>query len=331
MMDQNTSSVASLGRIGVVMGGCSSEREISLKSGNGVFAALTNSGCDAVAIDLQTTDEKEILKQLRDARVDIVFLILHGKFGEDGTIQAILDKAGIFYTGSGAQASRLAMDKAATQALLQKNGILVPPFFVLSKAEQGRADEFLKNIGGCPVVVKPSGEGSSIGITIVHRPEEFSTAINKAFEYGQQVLVERYIAGRELTSGILNAEALALIEIKPSHEFFDFTAKYQKGLSDYCVPAQIDEEKAADIREISKKVFNLIGCRDMARSDFILDDKGNAYFLEINTIPGFTQMSLLPKAAKEQGISFEELCLKLAGFATARRAMNARVSLSESK
>jgi D-alanine-D-alanine ligase len=318
-MEQSKLSVKNLGRIGVVMGGCSSEREISLKSGKGVFAALTNAGCDAVAIDIQTTDEAEILKQLKDERIDIVFLILHGKFGEDGTIQAIFDKAGIPYTGSGPEASRLAMDKASTQTLLQKNGILVPPFFVLNKAEQAKADEFLREIGGCPVVVKPSGEGSSIGITIVHRPEDFTAAVEKAFEYGQKVLVERYIAGRELTSGILGGEALALIEIKPTHEFFDFTAKYQKGLSDYIVPAQIEENQARQIRETSQKVFALTGCRDMARSDFILDAAGKVYFLEINTIPGFTEMSLLPKAARQQGISFDDLCVRLIGFAASRR------------
>jgi len=328
-MDPNNSSVKNLGRIGVVMGGCSSEREISLKSGKGVFNALSHCGCDTVAIDLQTTDEAEILKQLRDNRVDIVFLVLHGKFGEDGTIQAIFDKAGIPYTGSDPQASRLAMDKAATQSLLQKNGILVPPFFVLTKNEQDKTGEFLKNIGGCPVVVKPSGEGSSIGITIVHKPEEFNAAIKKAFEFGPQILVEKYIAGRELTSGILgrlghpgDGQALALIEIKPQHEFFDFTAKYQKGLSHYIVPAQIDESQARAIKQTSQKVFALTGCRDMARSDFILNAQGRAYFLEINTIPGFTEMSLLPKAALEQDISFEQLCVKLAGFAALRAQLS---------
>ena len=327
-MEQNKSSIKNLGRVGVVMGGCSSEREISLKSGQGVFNALTNAGCEVVAIDLQTTDEAQILKQLRDARIDIVFLVLHGKFGEDGSIQTILEKAGMTYTGSGPEASRLAMDKAATQTLLQKNGILVPPFFILKRADQTRAGELLKSIGGCPAVVKPSGEGSSIGITIVHRSEEFSAALEKAFEYGEQVLVERYITGQEITSGILAGEPLALIEIKPTHEFFDFTAKYQKGLSDYIVPAQIDEKRAQQIKQLSQKVFTLTGCRDMARSDFILDEKGQAYFLEINTIPGFTEMSLLPKAARQQGISFEELCVRLAGFAAARRQDTSRTQLS---
>ncbi len=302
------------------MGGCSSEREISLKSGKAVVQALESGGCDVVGVELNTVKQDEILAQLALACVDIVFLVLHGKFGEDGTIQDILEKAGIAYTGSGPQASRLAMDKASTQLLVQQAGIHVPDFFILNKSDQPQALKLLENLGGCPVVVKPSKEGSSIGITIVHNTEDFIPAVNKAFEFGTQILVDRYVQGQEITSGILCGEALSLVEIRPKAKFFDFTAKYQKGMSDYIVPAEINDQQAQQIKEMSQKVFNLVGCRDMARSDFILDKNGQAYFLEINTIPGFTATSLLPKAAQDKGINFTDLCLMLSSLAFERRS-----------
>ena len=311
--------VKQLGRIGVVMGGCSSEREISLKSGKAVLQALQDAGCDAVAVELNTTDENEILAQLAHLRTDIVFLVLHGKFGEDGTIQSIFEKVGIIYTGSGPQPSRLAMDKVETQVLLKQNGILVPDFFILEKQNQSQALDFLERFGGCPVVVKPAREGSSIGITIVRRPEDFGEAVKNAFEFSSRILVDRYLVGREITSGVLGGEALALIEIRSKNKFFDFTAKYQKGMSDYIVPAEISAEQTRRIQEISQTAFKVIGCRDMARSDFILDEQGNVYFLEINTIPGFTATSLLPMAAQNKGLNFTELCLTIAGFAAERK------------
>ncbi|MCB9772044.1 MAG: D-alanine--D-alanine ligase [Candidatus Omnitrophica bacterium] len=311
--------VQQLGRVGVVMGGCSSEREISLKSGKAVLHALQDAGCDVVAVELNTIDENEILTQLAQLKVDIVFLALHGKFGEDGTIQAIFEKAGIVYTGSGSQPSRLAMDKAETQILLKKNGVSVPEFFILDRKNESQSLALLEKFGGCPVVVKPACEGSSIGITIVRRPEDFEAAVVNAFEFGPRILVDRYLSGKEITSGILGGEALALIEIRSKNKFFDFTAKYQKGMSDYIVPAEISPEQARRIQEMSQIAFKVIGCRDMARSDFILDEMGNVYFLEINTIPGFTATSLLPMAAQNKGLNFTELCLTIAGFAAARK------------
>lgn len=305
------------------MGGCSSEREISLKSGKAVFHALQEAGCDVTAIELNTMAAKEILSQLRQAQVDVVFLVLHGPFGEDGTIQSILEKEKILYTGSGPQASRLAMDKAETQTLLKQNGILVPEFRILTESQMEKAAAILQSLGGCPVVVKPSCEGSSIGITIVNSEKDFTPALKTAFALGPQVIVEQYIIGREITSGILGREALPLVEIRTKHPFFDFTAKYQKGMSEYIVPAPIDPAVTRRIQEMSLKAFDLIGCRDMGRADFILDQEGDqqgkAYFLEMNTIPGFTATSLLPMAAQNQGMNFTELCLKITGYAVTRR------------
>jgi len=308
-----------LGRVGVLMGGCSSEREISLKSGKAVFHALEDADCDVVAIELNTIEPDKIILQLRQAQVEVVFVVLHGKFGEDGAIQAILEKEKIPYTGSGPQASRLAMDKAATQTLLKDNGIKVPEFHILKESEIGKANVIWRSLGNAPVVVKPCCEGSSIGITIVQHNKDFLPALKVAFELGPQVIVEQYIIGPEITAGILGNQALPLVEIRPKNSFFDFTAKYQEGMSDYIVPAEIDPTHTRRIQEMSLKAFDLIGCRDMARSDFILDKRGNAYFLEINTIPGFTATSLLPKAAQSEGINFCELCLKIVGFASARR------------
>lgn len=308
-----------LRRIGVLMGGCSSERTISLKSGKAVLQALSQVGCDVVPIELNTVHETEILAQLGQADIDIAFLVLHGKFGEDGTMQTILQNAGIAYTGSGPQASQLAMDKVATQTLLKKAGIKVPDFFVINQDNRSHAVKILEDFGGCPVVVKPSSEGSSIGITIVHDKKDFESAIDLAFTFGSQIFVDRYIVGKEITASILGGQPLPLVEIRSKNIFFDFAAKYQQGMSDYIVPAQIDAQTTVCIQEISRRIFDLVGCRDLARADFILDQNGNAYFLEINTIPGFTATSLLPMAAQQAGYNFVNLCLVIAGFAAQRK------------
>lgn len=318
-MNAHILTAKQLGRIGVLMGGCSSERAISLKSGKAVLQALTNAGCDVVPIELNTVNESEIIAQLTQMQIDIAFLVLHGKFGEDGTIQAILQNAGFEYTGSLPEASRLAMDKAATQTLLKAAGIKVPDFFALHQDHRAQATKILEDFGGCPVVVKPSSEGSSIGITMVHNKENFESAVDAAFEFGSQILVDRYINGKEITASVLGAEPLPLVEIRSKNTFFDFAAKYQQGMSEYIVPAQIDAQTATSIQEMSRRVFNLVGCRDLARADFILDHNGNAYFLEINTIPGFTSTSLLPMAAQQFGLNFENLCLMIAGFAAQRK------------
>jgi len=309
----------SVGGIGVLMGGTSSEKEISLKSGKAVYKALSEAGYDVKTIEINSTDERTIVRQLKQEKIDIVFNVLHGKFGEDGTLQEILERSGFAYTGSGSQASRLAMDKAATQTLLRKNGIRTPDFYILDSGDEINIKSILTKTGGLPVVVKPSGEGSSIGISIVREEKELAPALKGAFKLGPKVVIDRFIEGREITSGILGQEALPLVEIRPKNSFFDFSAKYQKGMSEYIVPAEIPADQAKEIQQISQKVFELIGCRDLGRSDFILDRSGTAFFLEINTIPGFTATSLLPMAAEHQGLDFAALCGKIVSFAARRR------------
>ena len=299
----------SFGHIGVLMGGYSSEREISLKSGKGIFEALQGSGCHVSAIDITSHDPEEILKQIKNAKINVAFIALHGALGEDGVIQEILQKAGLPYTGSSAQASRLALNKILTQKRLQENGISVPDFQILRK---GQSTEKIKKF---PVVVKPSSQGSSIGITLVEKAGDLKAALEEAFKYDEEALLESYIEGRELTIGILDKKALPVIEIRPKHKFFDFTAKYQSGLTDYIIPAEIPPQAAGQVQEMALKAHLVLGCADMSRVDVMLDKNNRAFVLEINTIPGFTPTSLLPKAARAAGIDFQGLCLKLVELA----------------
>ena len=307
-----------LGRIGVLMGGCSSERDISLKSGKAVDQALREAGCDVVPMDLTTVDGPEIVALLQAEKIDIAFIALHGKFGEDGAIQTILENAGVAYTGAGPEASRLAINKISTQSLLDRSGVSVPACCIFPDG----AEEFddVRNALGGAVVVKPACEGSSIGITVVKEARDFPAAVALARQYGPDILIERYIPGREITAGILAGEALPLVEIIPRSGFFDFTAKYQKGLTEYLAPAPLDSATTQKIQRMAVTAFEALGCRDMGRVDFILDKNNNPFVLEVNTIPGFTATSLLPMAAQRQGYSFTDLCLKIAGFAAARRA-----------
>ncbi len=300
-----------LGHIGVLMGGPSSEREISLRSGKAVTEALKSEDCRVTAIDLTTADENEVKKVISDADIDIAFLALHGKFGEDGTIQAILESMGIPYTGSGVEASRIAISKIQTQKALKNKNVPVPNFYVLQKSDKFSEDDLLKELGGLPVVVKPDQEGSSIGVTVVREKKDLAGAFKEAFSFGPQVLVEQFIEGRELTVGILADEALPVIEICPKEGFFDFTAKYQKGLTEYIVPAVFEDETAKRVQQAALKTYQAVGCRDFARVDVMLNKNNSPYVLEINTIPGFTSTSLLPKAAKCRGYEFADLCIKL--------------------
>src|SRR3989338_3521115 len=300
-----------LGHIGILMGGPSSEREISLKSGKAVFEALQSEGCRVTAIDLMTADENQVKKVIADADIDIAFLALHGKFGEDGTIQVILESMEIPYTGSGVEASRIAISKFQTQNALKNKNVPVPNFYMLQQSEQFSEDDLLKELGGLPVVVKPDREGSSIGVTVVREKKNFAGALQEAFSFGPQVLVEQFIEGRELTVGILADEALPVIEIRPKEGFFDFTAKYQKGLTDYIVPAVLGEETSERVQQVALNAYQALGCRDFARVDMMLNKNNFPYVLEINTIPGFTSTSLLPKAAKCRGYEFSDLCIKL--------------------
>jgi len=301
-------------KIGVLMGGVSSERDISLQSGEAVYQALKSAGRDVCSVDLQTDREEQLKKQIKESRIDIAFIALHGRMGEDGTIQRILESMGILYTGSGVEASQLAMNKVLSHKLFKKNGLPVPEYTVI----QGISDQAVQTFP-VPLVVKPASEGSSLGITIVKEAKAVSAAVQVAAKFSQEIILERYIAGRELTVGILQEQALPVIEIRPKKEFYDREAKYQKGLTDYLVPAPIENKTAEQLQNLALEACRILGCRHFARVDFLLDKSGNPFILEVNTIPGFTALSLLPMAAKEVGIGFVELCQKMLSLAYAEK------------
>ncbi len=301
------------GTIGVLMGGYSSEREISLRSGKAVAETLQQAGAAVKALDVQLQEPDAIRDFLRQARIDVAFIALHGRLGEDGTIQAILQELRLPYTGSGVAASRTAINKAATQTLFKEQGIPVPELVIVN--DKTEKHFFLNGHLKFPVVVKPACEGSSIGVKIVHEKEELGVALREAFGYGNEVLVERFIPGRELTVGILGTKALPVIEVIPKTKFFDFSAKYQSGETRYDIPARISDRVAGNVQELALRAFHALGCRHLSRVDVMLEDERDPYVLEINTIPGFTSTSLLPKAARVIGLDFAQLCLNIVEMA----------------
>lgn len=311
--------VRQYGLIGVLMGGYSSERDISLKSGNAVYQALKEEGCGVVALDIQQKEGAIIKNMIRESGIKLAFIALHGKLGEDGKIQAILEDLRIPYTGSGVQASRLALNKALAQNLFKNNGINVPTHVNLSKNDKVSILSNIESLDCFPLVVKPACEGSSIGISIVHDQSQLQPALEQAWALDDEVLVERFIAGREMTVGILDQTPLPVIEIKPKKDFFDFQAKYQPGMTEYIVPAEISDQLNKNIQEEALKAYRVLGCEGFSRVDFMVDSNDVPYVLEINTVPGFTATSLLPKAAKESGISFNQLCLRIVDLAYGKK------------
>jgi D-alanine-D-alanine ligase len=302
--------IKDFGRVGVLMGGPSSEREISLKSGKAVLSALKESGIDAVGIDIITDNKEENIRLLNSYSLDCVFIALHGRFGEDGSIQEILEEIDLPYTGSGVKASRLAMDKIGALKIFKAGKLYVPRSQSLERASYNENKKF-KNDLGLPVVVKPANHGSSIGLSIVELEREIPAAIELAFQFDQRIVIEEYISGRELTVGVLDERALPVIEIVPKHKFFDFEAKYKAGLTDYIVPALLKPEIAEEVQQAALEAHKLLGCFGCSRTDIILSQKNIPFVLETNTIPGMTATSLLPKAARILGIDFNQLCLKL--------------------
>ena len=292
------------GKIGVLAGGPSSEREISLKSGRAVHKALIQEGCDANFFDV-TDSIYDIIKK---HGIDVAFIALHGRFGEDGTVQGILKKAGIPYTGSDSDASALALDKILSKEVFARHGIPVPPYLVIDKGslniKQARLLKF-------PMVIKPNSEGSSIGLSIVKEESEFEKSAANAFKYGTKAIVEKYIDGRELTVGILDDKPLPVVEIITANRVYDYEAKYNDPATRYLAPAPIEEELAGKARALGKLAHEALGCKFFSRVDMMVDRAGNIFVLEVNTIPGMTERSLLPKAAAVIGINFNKLCVKL--------------------
>lgn len=298
------------GRIGVLMGGPSSEREISLKSGKAVFVAFKKMGIDVTAIDIKTDNIEENINFIKSNNINCAFIALHGRFGEDGGIQEILEKLKLPFTGSGVLASRLAMDKIASRKIFENNGLKVPGYKEIEKACYDNNPK-INNAFGFPLVIKPVAHGSSVGLSIINKGEELRNAVETAFAFDQRIVMEEYIKGRELTVGILDEKALPVIEIVPKNIFFDFEAKYKQGMTDYIVPAELDERIVKKVKDAALTAHKLLGCFGCSRVDIILSPDDQAYVLEVNTIPGLTATSLLPKAAKCEGIGFGDLCLKL--------------------
>jgi D-alanine-D-alanine ligase len=247
---------------------------------------------------------------------ELVFIALHGTWGEDGTIQAALELAGKPYTGSGVMTSALAMDKAMTKRVFEREALPTPHWMMLEAGVAGSAID-ISLIGGYPLVVKPNAEGSTVGLTIVKHPSELEPAIQKAAECGEQILVEQYIEGRELTVTILGEQALPIVEIEPKSGFYDYASKYTKGATEYTCPAKLDKELTKHVRELAVEAAQVLGCRGVSRVDFRLSEDDEPYILEVNTIPGMTPTSLVPMAAAAKGMSYDQLCQRIVDLAMA--------------
>jgi D-alanine-D-alanine ligase len=293
--------------IGVLLGGLSKEREISIKSGQAILEALLLKGYDALPVDVGSN----IAGDLKKKGVEVAFLALHGRYGEDGCMQGLLEILQIPYTGSGVMASAVAMDKFLTKEILRGEGIHLARHFFYDHV-RGNIDEVLQaNHLPYPVMVKPSREGSTIGIVKVGNPQELKAALLQAAQLDSRVLVEEFIPGREITVSVLNGEALPVVEIVPKSGFYDFHSKYTVGASQYFCPADLPPNVTQTLQEQSQRICARLGCEGAARVDFILAKDERPFFLEVNTLPGMTNTSLVPKAAKAAGISFEDLVEKI--------------------
>jgi len=299
-------------KIAVLMGGPSAERSVSLNTGTAILQALQEKGYNVVGIDLEPM---RFVEQLTEAGIEVVFNAIHGKYGEDGVLQGALELLGIPYTGSGVLASAMAMDKGVTKRIFLSADIPTPRSCLFTKADRKRnLPAEISADFNIPVVVKSAAQGSSIGVVIVENSDDLSGAINQAFEYSETILVEEFISGRELTVAIWGTdepEALPIIEIVPHSGRYDYQSKYTKGATEYIVPAKLSESTTNIVQKVAIEAFTKLGCRGIARVDIMLDKDNNPYVLEVNTIPGMTATSLVPKAVAAVGISFADLCERL--------------------
>jgi len=292
------------GKVAVLLGGKSAEREVSLKSGGMVLAALRKKGIDAHPFDPKERDVQDLVKE-RFARV---FIALHGRFGEDGTLQGVLEWLGIPYTGSGVLASALAMDKVRTKRLWAAEGLPTAPYEVLTgETNLGAVAKRL----GVPLFVKPASEGSSVGMTKVKKAQDLEEAYALAVNYDPVVIAEKFIDGAELTVGIVGERVLPIIRIETPREFYDYEAKYIANDTRYLIPCGLPDKKEKELQALSLKAFRALGCRGWGRVDLMLDKRGRPFLLEVNTSPGMTDQSLVPMGARAVGISYEDLCVKV--------------------
>ncbi|MDR0724166.1 MAG: D-alanine--D-alanine ligase [Endomicrobium sp.] len=288
-------------KIGVLYGGMSSEREISILSGKAVLNALKKMKLNVCGIDVNRNVEEKIKKE----NIDIAYIALHGQGGEDGTMQGMLEILAIPYTGCGVAASSLSMDKNISKNLFNSISILTPQWSVLKKIE------ILPIIKQYPVIVKPVACGSALGVTIAKNFKEFTKAAKKAFEYDEEIIIEQFIKGREISVGVLDGKALPVIEIVPKSQFYDFKSKYQKGCSKHIIPANISKKAYNTAQSYAEKIYKFFRCKAVCRVDMIVDKNDRVWVLENNTIPGMTETSLLPDASRVKGYNFEDLVLKI--------------------
>ena len=302
-----TQENAQFGKVAVLLGGNSAEREVSLRSGQAVLNALQNAGVDAIAFDPQNRS----LWELKELQVDRVFIALHGRGGEDGTVQGALEFMNLPYTGSTVLGSALAMDKVRCKHLFKSAGLSTAPYAVVDakKGFDAKAimDEFKK------VMVKPSHEGSSIGMAQASTAQELEDALTHAFKFDSHVLVEQWITGREFTVTVLGDEVQPAIEMTTPNGFYDYQAKYQSNTTQYHCPADLSAQDTQHLQAISLEAFDLVGASGWGRVDAMQDEQGNFYLLEVNTVPGMTEKSLVPMAAKANGATFEQLVVRILG------------------
>ncbi|SYZ73567.1 D-alanine--D-alanine ligase A [Candidatus Zixiibacteriota bacterium] len=324
----------------VLAGGLSEERAVSLASAKAITEALQRLGHETLVIDsasgqslldpsghyrllrdessnskIALVDRKSdalssTLSQSEFRDVDLVFLALHGGAGEDGTIQALLEMAGRNYTGSAVLASAVAMNKAFAKRILSKENIPTPPWRLLKITDIAVIPAFSKSIMkefSLPIIIKPNNSGSTVGLTLVKELSSLPSALEQASKVSKEVLVEKYVKGREITASVLNGRPLPLVEILPTNELYDYQCKYTKGKSNYVCPAEISEEVTREIQRLAARAYEIIDCAGLARADFILDADNRPFFLEINTLPGMTELSLAPMAAREAGLNFDQL------------------------
>ncbi len=292
------------GKVAILFGGQSAEREVSLNSGKAVLAGLLRGGVDAHAVD----PGANVFAQLKDGSFDRVFIVLHGRGGEDGVIQAVLETLSLPYTGSGVQASALAMDKLRTKLLWLGAGLPTPSFVVLEN-EQSLAD--VEPRLGFPVIVKPVHEGSSIGISRATNNEELKVSWQEATKYDNEVIAEEWVTGGEYTVAILDGVALPVIKMETESVFYDYEAKYLSNDTRYLCPCGLSQDKEEELKTIALKAFNRIGARGWGRIDFMLNEQGTVGLIEANTVPGMTDHSLVPMAAKQAGIDFDQLVWRI--------------------
>lgn len=296
--------VKQFGKVAVLMGGTAAERDISLISGKAVYEALLAKGVDAVAVDITTN----AIDALKDIQVDRVFNIVHGRGGEDGVLQAVLEALNIPYTGSGVLASALAMDKLRTKLCWQGAGLITPKWFLLKNETD--LDACIAHLG-FPVIVKPSKEGSSIGMSKAHNRDELAKALSVASDYNCDVYAEQWVTGKEFTVAVLNGNALPVIRLETPNEFYDYDAKYRANTTQYHCPAGLADEKEQELRELAEIACDIIGVAGWGRVDVFIDEQNQTQLIEVNTVPGMTDHSLVPMAAKQAGYSFADLVLTI--------------------